>query len=93
MVTADSFAYSMPHLQESVPSQRETFSLVVSVAWAIYNIIPPTLLLHYAAARDRALPITIWLCSMLSIAMVLVIVVAIWLLLPTTYNFGKVCTM
>ena len=79
-----------PCLQESEPSQLETFSLVVSLAWACYNTIPPLLLLHYAAVQNRFLRATITFSTIWGTLMLLVVIVAIWLLLPNTYDFGSV---
>ena len=63
---------------------------MVSLAWACYNTIPPLLLLHYAAVQNRFLRATIIFSTIWGTLMLLVVILAIWLLLPNTYDFGSV---
>ena len=63
---------------------------MVSLAWACYNTIPPLLLLHYAAVQNRFLRATITFSTIWGTLMLLVVILAIWLLLPNTYDFGSV---
>ena len=63
---------------------------MVSLAWACYNTIPPLLLLHYAWVQNRFLRATITFSTIWGTLMLLVVIVAIWLLLPNTYDFGSV---
>lgn len=79
-------------MQESLASQLETFSLVVSLAWAVYNTIPPLLLLHYAVLDTRGLRASMSVCSIIGSIVLLAIIVAVWVLLPPSYHFGEVST-
>ena len=63
---------------------------MVSLAWACYNTIPPLLLLHYAWVQNRFLRATITFSTIWGTLMLLVVIVAIWLLLPNIYDFGSV---
>lgn len=81
---------SVTYMQESVPSQLMTFNLVVSIFWAAYNAIPAVLLLHYAISGNRGLKHTVRTCSILSAVVMLGVIVSVWLLLPPSYDFGKV---
>ena len=80
-------------MQEAVPSQLMTFNLVVSIFWAAYNAIPAALLLHYALAGNKGLKHNIRACSIISAAVMLGVLISVWLLLPPSYDFGKVRAM
>lgn len=67
-----------------------TFNLVVSIFWAAYNAIPAALLLHYALAGNKGLKHNIRACSIISAAVMLGVLISVWLLLPPSYDFGKV---
>ena len=67
-----------------------TFNLVVSILWAVYNSIPAALLLHYALAGNRGLRHNVRTCSVLSVAVMVGVIISVWLLLPPSYDFGKV---
>ena len=70
-----------------------TFNLVVSIFWAAYNAIPAALLLHYALAGNKGLKHNIRACSIISAAVMLGVLISVWLLLPPSYDFGKVGTV
>lgn len=80
-------------LQETVPSSLMTFNLVVSIFWATYNAIPAVLLLHYACSGNKGLRHNIRVCSIISVAVMLGVLISVWLLLPPSYDFGKVTSL
>ncbi len=76
--------------QESVPSELMTFNMVVSVLWAAYNSIPPLLLLHFAFAGYKGMRTNVRICGVLATLIMLGVIICVWLLLPPTFDFGKV---
>ena len=70
-----------------------TFNLVVSIFWATYNAIPAVLLLHYACSGNKGLKHNIRVCSIISVAVMLGVLISVWLLLPPSYDFGKVTSL
>ena len=70
--------------------QVKTLSLFVSIGWCVYNSIPPYLLLHYWAWGHKGLRWTSTIASLVSTLVAIFIIIMIWLVLPNSYDFGKV---
>ena len=56
----------------------------------MYNSIPPYLLLHYWAWGHKGLRWTSTIASLVSTLVAIFIIIMIWLVLPNSYDFGKV---
>ncbi len=56
----------------------------------MYNSIPPYLLLHYWAWGHKGLCWTSTIASLVSTLVAIFIIIMIWLVLPNSYDFGKV---
>ena len=62
----------------------------VSVGWCFYNSSAPFLLLWHKLFNNRGLTLLVNFWAFASSAIVLMIVVIIWVILPTEYNYGQV---
>ena len=71
-----------------------TSPLAMSVIWAIYNAVPPALVLFYAlVGKGALLQYLCRFCLLLSFFCGATAVGLIWGLYPRDYNFGQVCKL
>lgn len=61
----------------------------VSVAWCIYNVSGPFLLLWHKLFRNALLTMWVNLWALSTSLLVLAIVVLIWIVLPPEFNYNQ----
>ena len=80
-------------LKQLFTSASVTSPLAISVIWAIYNAIPPGLVLFYAlAGKGMLLQYLCRFCMLLSFFCGATAIGLLWGLYPTEYNFNAVRT-
>ena len=64
----------------------------VSVLWCFYNTSAPFLLLWHKLFHNKGLTLLVNFWALASSLIVLAIICIIWIILPTEFDYGQVCT-